>query len=113
MQIREEFLTLLEAADSKLCTVAKEAIAQEEACPNYLRTCKNVIDKLFQPIFMPIRATITTSLVPVILNAMGIKKVVKKQQPAVQATLNYSIFQTEKAKELFKPFEEVANNARK
>ena len=112
-KLREEFLSLLEAADSKLCTIAKEAIAQEEACPNYLRTCKNVIDKLFQPIFMPIRATITTSLVPVILSAMGIKKVVKKPQPVVQAVADYSIFQTAKEKELFKPFEEVASNARK
>ena len=113
IKVREEFFNLLETADSKLCQIVKEAVAQEEACPNYLRTCKNVIDKLFQPIFMPIRATITTALVPVILNSMGIKKTVKKPQQTTQAVADYSMFQTEKEKELFKPFMEVANNARK
>ena len=63
---------------------------------------------------MPIRATITTALVPVILNAMGIKKTGKKPQQPVQQTIpNYNIFHTTKEKELFSPFMEVANNENK
>lgn len=113
-KVKNEFFELLGAKDANLLEVVKKAITQEEACPNYLRTCKNVIDKFFQPVFMPIRATITTSLVPVILNAMGIKKAGKKPQQQVQQTIpNYNLFQTTKEKELFKPFMEVANNASK
>ena len=41
---------------------------------NYFSTAENVIDKLYQPVFMPIRAMITIALVPIILNALGKQK---------------------------------------
>lgn len=41
---------------------------------NYFSTAKNVVDKLYQPVFMPIRAAITIALVPIILKALGKQK---------------------------------------
>ena len=62
---------------------------------------------------MPIRATITTALVPVILNALGLKKSGKKPAPEQnpQVMLNYSVFQNETEKKLFQSFAGVNNNA--
>ena len=109
----EEFLTKLSEQASDIVDDVTKAIQKEKDCPRYLSTAKNVIDKLFQPIFMPIRATITTALVPVILNALGLKKSGKKPAPEQnpQVMLNYSVFQNETEKKLFQSFAGVNNNA--
>lgn len=111
----EEFLKELGEKAKDIVDDVAIAFQKEKDCPNYLRTCKNVMDKLFQPIFMPIRATITTALVPVILNALGLKKTGKKPTPEKnpEVMLNYSVFQTENEKRLFQSFAGVTNNASK
>lgn len=59
-----------------------EAANAQKVLNNYSSTAKNVLDKFFQPVFMPIRATITIALIPVIMNALGIKKGGKKPKEA-------------------------------
>lgn len=111
----EEFLKELGVKAKDIVDDVTTAFQKENDCPNYLKTCKNVMDKLFQPIFMPIRATITTALVPVILNALGLKKTGKNPTPEKnpEVMLNYSVFQTENEKKLFQSFAGVTNNASK
>jgi DNA repair exonuclease SbcCD ATPase subunit len=109
------------------------AIKEQKTIDNFGRTSKNIIDKLFQPIFMPLRATITIALVPVILNALGLKKTgnkkpttetkqqtinqtpqVEKKQPSTTFGLtNYNIFQTNAEKDLFNSFSRMVNNENK
>lgn len=104
---------------------AKGAQAQK-VLNNYSGTAKNVLDKLFQPAFLPIRAAITIALVPVILKALGIKKGGKKPQEAKaqeqttntnqaeqKQTVQYdslkmNMFQGNSDKALFGNFAEVA-----
>lgn len=54
------------------------ALKEQRVLDNYARTNKNVADKMFQPIFMPLRATATVALVPVLLGLVGLKKSDKK-----------------------------------
>ena len=76
----------------------------------------------------PLRAAITIALVPIILNALGIKKGGSKkaqeaaaeqnkqaqQQPATQYdVLQTNMFQSTSEKEIFNSFLEVANNENK
>ena len=93
----------------------KEAIKEQKVINNYTNTSKNVMEKMFQPIFMPIRAKVTIALVPVLLGLMGQRKPSSKkkqqQQPAEQAI--YNIFQNEKEKVLFGSFSGVASNENK
>ncbi|MCD7878496.1 MAG: hypothetical protein LUG16_01025 [Candidatus Gastranaerophilales bacterium] len=80
------------------------AIKQQTVINNYSRTSKNVMDKLFQPVFMPLRATITIALVPVILGLIG-KKKPEKKQPVQQNINQYpDVFKGSREKELFEPF---------
>ena len=103
--------------NSKATKLIKDALKNQRILDNYSSTAKNVIDKLFQPVFMPIRATITIALVPVILGALGIKKgskAKKAEQPQnPYAMLNYNICQTKNEQELFKSFAGVANHENK
>ena len=106
--------------NSKAVKLIKEALKNQRILDNYESTAKNIIDKFFQPVFMPVRATITIALVPVILGALGIKKGNKaKAQGQAQAQeqkinpytmLNHHICQTNNEKELFKSFAGVANH---
>ncbi|MCD7779218.1 MAG: hypothetical protein LUH05_00915 [Candidatus Gastranaerophilales bacterium] len=89
----------------------KSAITEQRVMNNYAKTGKNVIDKLFQPVFMPIRAKITIALVPVIIGLFGIKKAGNKSQNKEKVpydVLNYNVFQTSNEKELFNSFSGVA-----
>ncbi len=60
------------------------AIKEQKVLDNYEKTAKNVIDKLFQPIFMPIRANITVALVPVILGILGLNKKKSQAKPKLE-----------------------------
>lgn len=114
--MEEKFLSNISSKDSELATKVKNAITQEKAYPKYLRTCKDVMDKLLQPICLPIRAMITTAMVPVIIKSLGISKDGKKSKEApkpIAPTFDYSRLKTAKQKELFKPFMEVTNNENK
>lgn len=94
-------------------TVA-EALKQQKIINNFAKTGKNVMDKLFQPVFMPLRAMVTIALVPVILKVLGLSKPAKKQEEAPtqnpKVMLNYEVFQTSAEKELFKAFAEVTKH---
>ncbi len=90
----------------------KNAINEQKTIDNFARTGKNVIDKLFQPIFMPIRATITVALVPTILSALGLKKSggkKKEEKITPYDYLSYNVFKTSDDKKLFQAFSGVAN----
>ena len=90
----------------------RNAISEQKTIDNFARTGKNVIDKLFQPIFMPIRATITVALVPTILAALGLKKAGSKK-PEEKITpydyLSYNVFTTSDDKKIFQAFSGVTN----
>ena len=82
---------------------------------NYPRTEKNVMDKTFQPIFMPLRAKLTIMAVPPILGALGLKKGGNKKPSTPEKqennpTSNYKLFQNESEKVLFGSFSGVANH---
>ena len=96
----------------EISTTIKNAINEQKTIDNFSRTGKNVIDKMFQPIFMPLRATITVALVPTILGALGLKKSGSKK-PEKEVTpydyLSYNVFKSSNEKELFQAFAGVAN----
>lgn len=104
----------------------KIAIKQQKTLDNFEKTGKNVIDKMFQPIFMPIRATVTIALVPVILKALGLKKTSNKPKEAEQTqqmtpqsgttnfgVTNYKVFQSNYEKDLFNSFSGMVKNENK
>lgn len=94
----------------------KGALKEQQVINNYAKTGKNVIDKLFQPVFMPLRATITIALVPIIIGMLGIKKAGSKPAPKEQNpfdVLNYNVFQTNSERTLFQSFAGVANHENK
>lgn len=91
-----------------------DALKEQKVINNYAKTGKNVMDKLFQPVFMPLRAMVTIAMVPVILGIFGLKKPAKKQQPSPeqnpQAMMNYNLFNANVENELFKSFSEVTKH---
>ena len=94
----------------------KAAIKAQKNLDNYEHTAKNVIDKLFQPIFMIIRANVTIALVPVILGVLGLsknKKAKNVQKDDPYENLIRNTFQSNSEKELFKSFTGVNENASK
>ena len=110
----------------------KNAIKEQKTIDNFGRTSKNIIDKMFQPIFMPLRATITVALVPTILGALGLKKSGKKtpaeQKPQAAQNQsvakeskhnttfglhNYNLFQMNNEKDIFKSFSRMVNHENK
>ena len=113
----EKFIHKIEQTAPQLTETVKTALKEQRIINNYPKTAKNVIDKLFQPIFMPIRANITVALVPVILGFLGLNKKGKKPKEAAHKKpyelLSYTDVQTQKEKELFKSFAGVANHENK
>ncbi len=81
-----------------------------KASGNYAKTSKNVMDKLLQPIFMPLRAKLTIMAVPVILGALGLKKSSKKAIENSKVNTNYNMFQNADEKVLFKAFSTTDKN---
>ena len=122
--------TIKEIAPKEVAESVLNAINEQKTIDNFGRTSKNIIDKMFQPIFMPLRATITVALVPTILNALGLKKsgkkpstpeakpqaanqtpqVEKKQPTTTFGITNYKIFQAKNEKDIFKSFSRMVNN---
>ena len=80
---------------------------------NYPKTAKNVMDKLFQPIFMPLRAKLTIMAVPVILGTLGLSRSSKKGVQKPQNSVNFGMFRTNREKELFQSFSGVNKNENK
>ncbi len=106
------FKEKIENVAPEISESVKNAISEQKTIDNFARTGKNVIDKLFQPIFMPIRATITVALVPTILSALGLKKAGnKKQEQKITPFdyLSYNVFKTSDDKKIFQAFSGVAN----
>lgn len=97
----------------EISDTVKKAMSEQQIINNYSKTGKNVIDKFFQPIFMPLRANITVALVPVILGLLGLKKASSAHKPAEvqqkQNQIDYNIFQSTSQKELFQSFAGVTN----
>lgn len=97
-----------------------DASKAQKVLNNYSGTAKNVLDKFFQPVFMPVRATVTIALVPIILKALGVKKHSSKKQSASDTqkeqnqiqkpyeSLKFNMFQGNSDKQLFNHFQEVA-----
>jgi hypothetical protein len=127
----KEFKNKISEVAPDAAETIKKAMSDQQVLNNYARTGKNVIDKLFQPIFMPIRATVTIALVPILLGLVGkqkpqskpkqeeTKQTAENKQPdkaetqnAKQKsfeTLNYNVFKTTNEKEIFQTFAGVAN----
>lgn len=103
--------TIKEKAPDISETVAK-GLTEQRILNNYAKTGKNVMDKLFQPVFMPLRATITVALVPILLGLVGKHKPASKPAPVEQKPVmqEYEILKSDKAKELFGSFEGVLNH---
>ncbi len=101
----------------EISDTVSRALKEQQIINNYAKTGKNVMDKLFQPIFMPLRANVTVALIPFILGLFGLKKGGSKpkeqEQENLLKTLNYEVFQTSTEKEIFKSFLEVTNNESK
>ncbi len=112
-----KFIHEIEQIAPQLSETVKMALKEQRILNNYPKTAKNVIDKLFQPIFMPIRANITVALVPVILGLLGLNKKGKKSKGTNSQKpydlLSYVNFQTKNEKELFQSFAGVANHENK
>lgn len=88
-----------------------DAANAQKVLNNYSSTAKNVLDKLFQPVFMPIRATVTIALIPIIMNALGIKKGGKKPKEA-EAQPNAQQEVKQEAKQSETPKQEVQQSAK-
>ena len=85
------------------------AMKEQRILNNYSKTAKNVADKFFQPAFMPLRATITIAMVPVLLGLMGKKKPTSKsKEENMFNSLNYKVLQTPQDEKVFKSFSGVA-----
>lgn len=101
--------------DAQFDDIAKGISAQFRKS-NYSSTGKNILDKLFQPAFMPLRAAVTIALVPVILKALGKQKPSKSQQvadtnkQAVKTQQQTPLIMDNKAKEVFSNFDKSSNN---
>ena len=86
---------------------------------NYSSTGKNILDKLFQPAFMPLRAAVTIALVPVILKALGKQKPSKQKQEAPATNNNQvankipqaKLVMDDKAKQVFGKFDKSEENS--
>ncbi len=89
-------------------------IKNQKILNNYEKTAKNVMDKLFQPIFMPARAEITVAMVPILLGLMGKRMLpAKPQDTNLLKQLNYDVLPTQKDEKVFSSFSGVARNENK
>lgn len=95
----------------------KQAIKAQRTLNNFEDTGTNVMKKIFQPIFMPIRANITIALVPVLLGLLGKHKPNSNKKDTTKLNsiqnINHSMFFTENEKALFNSFSGVANHENK
>ncbi len=89
----------------------------EKIIANYSSTAKNIMDKIFQPIFLPLRAKVTIMAVPAILGAFGLRKTAKKKAESATEQQNnasdYVMFKGDNEKEIFKAFSGVIDNENK
>lgn len=127
----KEFVGKLQRRAPEVCKKYLDASKAQKVLNNYSDTASNVLNKFLQPVFLPIRAAITIALVPIILNALGIKKGGKKPKEATPASqpqqnqqaqqaqtslydmLQTNMFQSNSQKELFNAFLEVPNHENK
>ena len=111
---QQAFIQKVSEKSPEIVETVEKAIKEQRIINNFTDTGKNVMNKLFQPVFMPLRAMVTIAMVPVLLNLLGLKKPAKKQPPVLeqnpQIVLNYNVFQTDNEKELFKSFAEVTKH---
>jgi hypothetical protein len=109
------FLSQINEVAPETSKVIKNAISEQKAINNYANAGKNVMERLFQPIFMPLRAKVTIAMVPVLLGLMGQKKPSGKSKDNKTAThqINYNMFQNESEKVLFGSFSGVTSNENK
>ncbi len=112
--VEKEFKSNIKRVAPEVYETVSNAIREQKVLNNYAKTGKNVADKLLQPIFMPLRATITIALVPVLLGLIGKSKPVKKEEKPMDLnpyqTMNLNMFQSQNEKNLFKSFAGVANH---
>lgn len=111
-----------ENVDSAKFKEISDGISAQFRKANYSSTGKNVLDKLFQPAFMPLRAAVTIALVPIILKALGKQKPSKPkeatqapveqtaQQPVQQQSIKTNVPMDQKGKEIFGSIDKTANN---
>ncbi len=103
-------------AAPNISKTVKEAINAQRTLNNFEKTGKNVMDKFFQPIFMPIRADVTIALVPILLGLLGKHKPGAKAPQVAQnpmLNINHNLFFNENEKVLFESFSGVANHENK
>ncbi len=123
---KQIFENTLQKVDPKAFKKYADAVVAQKQLSNYSGTAKNILDKLLQPAFLPLRAAVTIALVPVITNALGLKKGGSKKPKEADAqkkapettqpqknpynslTLN---FQSDSDKGVFNSFAEVNKNA--
>ena len=79
------FENTLEKVDPKAFKKYADAVVAQKQLSNYSGTAKNILDKLLQPAFLPFRAAVTIALVPIITNALGLKKGGSKKPKEAEA----------------------------
>ncbi len=107
----KSFINLIEEKAPAILDTVKDAIKEQKAINNHESGAKTLMEKIFQPIFMPLRAKVTIAMVPVILSLFfGSKKGGKKKEQVNNQQENifnsFQVFQTDSEKALFKPFQE-------
>lgn len=108
-KVQLSFIENIKQIAPEIVDTVTNAITEQKVLNNYDKTNKNIIDKLFQPIVLPLRAKITIAMVPVLLGLLGkTKPGIKTKQNNNQLLTN--IFQTETEKELFGSFNRMVNN---
>lgn len=110
------FKNKIKKAAPDISQTVSDAFREQKVVNNYAKAAKNVADKFFQPVFMPFRAAVTISLIPVLLTSLGLKKPSNKTADAQQNmfnNLNNDAFKDESAKVIFQPFSGVASHENK
>ena len=89
--------------------IIKEALSEQKAVHNFRNTAKNVADKLFQPVFMPLRAMVTIALIPILLKGLGLSKPGNNHNTETSNMCkNMGVFEDERTRTLFQSFTGVA-----
>ena len=109
----KSFITKIKEVAPDKIELIEKAIGEQAVLNNYQKAAKNVADKFFQPIFMPLRAIVTIALIPVLLKAMGLKKPDKTNNENIFNSLATNSFSSEKSKEVFQPFLGAIKNENK
>ena len=103
------FLENIASTAPEILETVTKAISEQKVINNYDKTNKNIIDKFFQPIVLPLRAKITIAMVPIILGFLGKTKPGSKPKHDNNQLLR-NVLQTETEKELFGTFNRMVNN---